>query len=133
MNLRHVSLLLLTGLLACPIHAQEFSQRPVAGRPAIPFAPQEANTDPAYKALRNIGTGEMLPAKELILKRDAGKFVLNGVLTFLAPVNGKVTGAVFFGKGTFELIPPIEVERKSLSQLTKEPALHEEFDQAVFR
>ncbi len=75
----------------------------------------------------------MLPAKALVLKRDAGKFVLNGVLTFLAPVNGKVTGDVFFGKGSFELIPPIEVERRSLAELTKEPALHEEFDQAVFR
>jgi len=133
MKRRFVSILAITSLSPCFLQAQEFSQRSLAGRPAIPFAPQEANTDPTYKALRNIGTGDMLPAKELVLKRDAGKFVLNGVLTFLAPVNGKVTGAVFFGKGSFELVPPIEVERKSIAELTKETALHEEFDQAVFR
>jgi hypothetical protein len=133
MNLRSIPLIMLASLLTCQTHAQEFSQRYLAGRAAIPFAPQEGNTDPAYKALRNIGTGDMLPAKELVLQRDLGKFVLNGVLTFLAPVNGKVTGAVFFGRGSFELIPPIEVERRSLAELTKEPALHEEFDQAVFR
>ena len=133
MNRRHIPLVVLASLLNCSTQAQEFSQRALAGRPAIPAVAQEANTDPSYRALRNIGTGDMLPAKDLVLKRDTGKFVLNGVLTFLAPVDGKVTGAVFFGQGRFELIPPIEVERRSLAELTKEPALHEEFDQAVFR
>ena len=113
--------------------SQNFAKRVGDSRPAIPAEMQQANTDPAYKALRSIGSGEEVPVKELVLKRDAGTFVLTGVLTFLAPVNGKVTGAVFFGQGTFDLTPPIEVEKKSLAELTKEATLHEEFDQAVFR
>jgi len=39
----------------------------------------------------------------------------------------------FLATENLELIPPIEIERKRLAELTKEPALHEEFDQAVFR
>ena len=125
--------LLLSIFLATTSAAQQLAQHSSTALPARPAVPQEANIDPAYKALRNIGSGEILPATNLVLKRDAGTFTLNGTLSFLAPVNGKVTGAVFFGHGTFELVPPIEVERKSLSELTKEPALHEEFEQAVFR
>jgi len=133
--LKHRALLfpVIPVLLVSLVTAQELTQRSDAVRPVIPAAAQEANTDPTYKALRNIGSGDEIPVKDLTLKRDAGTFVLNGVMNFLAPVNGKVTGAVFFGHGTFELIPPIEVEKKSLAELTKESALHEEFDQAVFR
>ena len=100
---------------------------------SAPIAPQEPNTDPTYRALRSALTGEVVPVRNLVLARDAGAFTLNGALTFLAPVNGKVTGAVFFGKGRFDLVPPIEVEKAALSQVTKEPALHEEFERAVFR
>ncbi len=46
MNLRYIPLVVLTSILACPTYAQEFSQRTLAGRPAIPFAPQEANAAP---------------------------------------------------------------------------------------
>ena len=115
------------------LSGQELAQRSGTPRPSIPAEAQEANTHPTYKALRNIGSGETFPVKDLVLKRDAGTFALTGALSFLAPVNGKVTGAVFFGHGSFDLTPPIEVEKKSLAELTKEPSLHEEFEQAVFR
>lgn len=120
-------------VLSISTFAQELSQRPKAARPAIPAGAQAGNIDPTYKLLRNINTNDAIPVKKLLLVRDAGTFMLDGVLTFTAPVNGKVTGAVFFGQGTFDLSPPIEVERKSLAELTKQPTLHEEFDQAVFR
>ncbi|MBZ5570479.1 MAG: hypothetical protein LAO09_01200 [Acidobacteriia bacterium] len=120
-------------ILAGMVSAQDFSQRPSPDRPPIPAAVQEGNTNAAYKALRTVNTNDAIPVKKLVLTRDAGIFTLDGVLTFLGPVNGKVTGAVFFGRGTLDLTPSIEVERKSLAELTKQPTLHEEFDQAVFR
>ncbi len=113
--------------------AQDFFQRDRAGVPAIPPEAQAANTNSMYKSLRDIGLGETVRVKGWQLKRDAGVFSLDGVLAFLEPVNGRVTGAAFFGQGTFTLIPPIEVEKKSLAELTKEPALHEQFEQALFR
>ena len=112
---------------------QEFSQRPSPDHPPIPAAVQAGNTDPTYKLLRNINSNDAIPVKKLVLTRDSGTFTLDGVMTFMAPVNGKVTGAVFFGQGSFDLTPPIEVEKKSLAELTKQPSLHEEFDHAVFR
>src|SRR5215467_13410896 len=81
-----------------------------------------ANTDATYQALRNIALGtEAVTVSDLKLKRDAGTFLLrSGVVCFVPPVNGKVTGAVFSGEGKFALAPPTESEAKSLRYLTKE-------------
>ncbi|HMK24207.1 MAG TPA: hypothetical protein VK466_17885 [Terriglobales bacterium] len=128
--------LLLTMLVLCwpcLLQAQELSPRTDDRRPDVPLASQEANTNAIYKALRAIHTGEVVPVNGLVLRRDTGVLTLTGAFTFLAPVQGKVTGAVFFGHGKFDLAPPIEVEKKSLAELTKGPELHEEFEEAVFR
>src|SRR4051812_6875062 len=124
----------LTVAALCPVgsFAQQLETRPPPGIPNRAVSGQP-NTDPTYKALRKVGPGEVYQLKDIVLKRDAGTFTLNGSLTFLAPVNGKVTGAVFYGKGTFALVPPIAVEKKNIALLTKEPALHEEFDRMVLR
>ena len=123
--------LLLFAIVPAIFFGQELERR--APQKAAPLLPDEPNTDANYKALRKIGPGLIFQLKDLVLKRDAGTFTLNGSMTFLAPVNGKVTGAVFYGKGTFALVPPIEMERKNLALLTKEPVLHEEFDRMVLR
>src|SRR3954452_21075223 len=120
--------------LAISSGAQELEKRPLeVTLPTMPGEPQKPNTHAAYKALRNISSGETFQVKDLQLKRDAGLFNLTGSLVLLAPVNGKVTGAVFFGKGTFSMVPPLEVEKKNLAILTKEAGVHEEFNKAVFR
>jgi hypothetical protein len=43
-----------------------------------------------------------------------------------------MTTAVFLGKGTFTLDPPLISEKRSLAVLTKEPRMVEEFERAVF-
>jgi hypothetical protein len=93
------------------------------------------NSDPAYQALRNLTlSGEAVSVTSVELKREAGTFHLHsGVVCFVAPVNGKVTGAVFIGDGTFVLDPPIDMERKSLKLLTKEDEFSESFSQMVLR
>ena len=105
MTRRLVWLLLLTLTLVATPLAQELTQRPATALPLRPAAMQDANTDPAYKALRSIGTGEILPANNLVLQRDAGIFTLNGVLSFLAPVNGKVTGPVLYSSEKMKRCP----------------------------
>ena len=78
--------------------------------------------------------GEAVSLSNFSLKRDAATFNLHsGTLCFVAPVNGKVTGAVFAGDGSFVLDPPIDSERASLKLLTKEDKFNETFAQAVFR
>jgi hypothetical protein len=85
--------------------------------------------------LRNVGlSGEAVAIKDLRLVRDAGTFLLrSGTICFVNPVNGKVTGAVFTGEGTFILDPPIEMERNSLKLLTKQDEFVEKFEHLALR
>src|SRR5215510_11336166 len=104
---------------------------------SIPSARAQSgpNSDPNYVALRNLTLGsEAVSVSNLKVKRDAGTFHLNsGTVCFVPPVNGKVTGAVFAGDGTFVLVPPTETERKSLKYLTKEDEFSEKFERLVLR
>lgn len=92
------------------------------------------NSDPTYQQLRGIGLGsESVTLNDFHLKRDAATFDLSGVVCFVPPVKGQVTGAVFVGNGTMSLDPPIPSERASLKLLTKEDEFAEHFDHVVFR
>src|SRR4029077_19187331 len=93
------------------------------------------NSDPVYQQLRNITPGgKAITVKDFVLKRDAGTFTFrSGNFFFLTPVQGKTTGAVFIGSGTFSLDPPLEAERHSLRLLTKSDEMLEQFNSAVFR
>ena len=97
--------------------------------------PVGPNSDPTYQALRNLTLGgEAVSVSNFDLKRDADTFHLrSGTVCFVAPVQGKVTGAVFVGDGNFVLAPPLEVERKSLKLLTKEDEFSEKFEHMVLR
>src|SRR5207245_9406993 len=113
---------------------QQLEKRPAEQGVVAPTGLAKApNSDPMYQQLRNIGlSGETASANNLVLKRDAGEFTFKtGVFQFLAPVNGKVTGAVFVGTGSFSMVPPLWSEKRSLSSLTKEQAIHEEFSTVV--
>lgn len=92
------------------------------------------NSDPTYQALRNLTLGsEAVSVSNLELKREAGTFHLrSGTVCFVAPVAGKVTGAVFTGDGNFILDPP-DSEKGMLKLLTKESEFSENFNQLVLR
>src|SRR6266850_2487163 len=65
-----------------------------------------ANSDAAYRQLRNDGLGDTFPCENFTFPMDVGTFELkSGTITFLAPVNKFQTGAVFFGPGHFTLKP----------------------------
>jgi Peptidase family M1 domain len=94
-----------------------------------------ANTDPTYVALRNITLGgEAVLLENVVLKREFGTFTFrSGNMFFVAPVNGKVTGAVFVGEGTLSLKPKSATEQRSLSLLSKTPDFAEKFETVVLR
>jgi hypothetical protein len=93
------------------------------------------NSDPTYQQLRNLSLGGgAVTVSNLDLKRDAGIFHLrSGTICFVSPVQGRITGAVFTGDGSFVLNAPVESERLSLKLLTKGDEFSEIFSQAVFR
>lgn len=115
----HVSIAILVSLLFAPARSTA----------------QSANASATYADLRNLTLGtESVSISDYDLKRDAGTFRLrSGTVCFVAPVNNKVTGAVFVGDGTFLLNPPDESERKSLQYLSKSPEFNEHFERVLFR
>ncbi len=107
---------------------------PAAAQASSPTAPIGPNSDPTYQALRNLALGgEAVSVSNLELKREAGTFHLrSGTVCFTAPVQGKVTGAVFEGDGNLVLsVPPSE--SGMLKLLTKENEFSENFDHLVLR
>ena len=111
------------------------SRAAIAQTPApAPGVNPGANNDPTYQALRNSALGgEAVSVSNLELKRDAGTFHLrSGVVCFIAPVAGKVTGAVFLGDGNLILNVP-DSEKSMLKLLTKEDEFSENFSQMVVR
>jgi hypothetical protein len=84
--------------------------------------------------LKNAALSEAVEVSDVTLIRDAGKLRLrSGTVCFLAPVTGKVTGAVFVGDGTFTVEPPLPTERASLNLLTKGGEFVENFQHVVLR
>jgi hypothetical protein len=57
----------------------------------------------------------------------------DGYIAFTQDVLGRITGAFFEGDGEVLLVPPNEVERKSLSLFTNMAILEERFSTAYFR
>jgi hypothetical protein len=97
-------------------------------------APAGPNSDPTYQALRNLTLGsESVSVSNLDLIRDGGTFHLHsGTVCFVAPVQGKVTGAVFVGDGNFVISAPAS-EMSMLKLLTKEDDFSEKFEHMVLR
>ncbi|MGE5205013.1 MAG: M1 family aminopeptidase [Chlamydiota bacterium] len=98
-------------------------------------APNQPNSDPVYQQLRNLGlSGEAVTVKELVLKRDAATLTFHsGTICFLTPVQGKVTGAVFSGDGSFRLTPPIGGEKRAISLLSGAAELNDSFTGLALR
>ena len=99
------------------------------------FAASTPNANAAYRQLRNLlPSGSAIPISNVVLRRDAATFTLTqGELEFFGEVNGKVTGAVFQGKGHLHLTPPTAIERHNMEILTKRPEFDEDISQVVFR
>src|SRR5947209_13008168 len=102
-----------------------------AVQPTQPFPP---NADPVYQQVRKPSIGEAYSVNNVMFKKDAGTFTLSsGTICFVQPINGKVTGAVFSGTGTFSMTPPTVEEKRMVSYLTNQPRIEEEFNDLGLR
>lgn len=88
--------------------------------------------DAVYTSIRTSSSdagafsGEYATVNNLVLKRDAGVFILqSGSIYFLKPTADRVTGAVFIGNGKFSLTPPVEVEKNHLKIFIDAPEVNE--------
>jgi hypothetical protein len=60
-------------------------------------------------------------------------YLNRGFIAFMRPVQGLVTGAVFWGDGEVLMIPPDRAEKRNLAQFTRAPILEEKIDSAYLR
>ncbi len=107
-----------------------------ATAPITPNGPaRPANSDKTYAALRSDRPGgESFTVKDFSLKREGAVLEFDeGNFYFYSPVEGRVTGAVFEGKGKFLLAPEQHSEQKSLALLTKSPQMSQDFTTLVLR
>src|SRR5215475_14760037 len=72
--------------------------------------------------------------RDITIRRDVLTVALSrGVIAFLEPINGKVTGAVFIGSGEIVAIPPDPIEKQQVYKFTGTPILNETFQTAILR
>jgi hypothetical protein len=117
-------------LLAFSAYAQ------TAARPIEPNgAAKAANVQSTYAALRkDLPGSDGATVKDFKLEREGGKLTFDqGSFYFFAPVEGRVTGAVFVGAGRFYLKAQAIGEQRSLALLTKSDSMTEAFSTLVLR
>ena len=109
---------------------------------SAPKTPEQAaaNADAVYQELRRKGSaledfnGAVATVSGLELKRDAATFKFNnGEIYFLAPVGGRVVGAVFLGDVEMSVIPPTDIEKRSLAFFTGGKSEPDHFSRLVMR
>ncbi|MFZ3339815.1 MAG: carboxypeptidase regulatory-like domain-containing protein [Terriglobales bacterium] len=107
----------------------------VAGeKTTISVNQRTANSDAVYRQLRDIGAGETYRIDNFTLPWDAATFQFTkGTLTFLKPVDGVVTGAIFIGEGHFNLKPVSTLDANDLRRRIGEDTADEDFTEIVFR
>ena len=97
-------------------------------------AAQFANSDPVYQQLRHIALGVSFGVQDFKLQYDVATFYFKqGVITFLPPIQGKVTGAIFIGDGHFTLKPATPIDSRELIRRVHSEKVEEDFTEIVFR
>jgi hypothetical protein len=93
-----------------------------------------ANSDLVYRQLRDVGLGQSFRLDNFTLNCDVATFQFQkGTLTFLSPVNGIVTGAIFIGEGHFRLKPATTLDAREINRRTGAAEVNEDFTDVVFR
>jgi hypothetical protein len=87
-----------------------------------------------YDVLKKFELQGKASVAKLKLRRDRVAMSFTGDFYFMAPVNGRVTGAVFIGEGTVESsAPPNPYEQEILTKFLNAEYISSHFRQAVFR
>lgn len=78
--------------------------------------------------------GGKAEVSNLTLKRDRVTMSFTGTFYFTAPIEGKITGAVFVGKGSLTAaVPPSEFEQANVRRMLKSDSVSSDFSTAVLQ
>src|SRR5580692_12684453 len=102
--------------------------------PTTPQSPHELYD--ALNALRldPASTYQLVTANRIELRRgDVEMYFEEGKLAFLAPINGRITGFVFSGRGHALAFPRDVMEKQQMAHFLGAPVLDQEFLNAYVR
>ena len=101
--------------------------------PSAIFAQSDAPDSGIYEEVKAFRlSGGKVDVSNLAFKRERVNMTLTGTIYFTAPVAGKVTGAVFVGKGNFFAPgPPNDFEKANLRRFLKSDSVTTDFSTAV--
>jgi len=125
-----IPLVIAVGLAVLPCARADTAQSPSAQT----HAPGAAES--VYLQLSGVGLdpARVFRVRDGSLDRPSIHITLeDGTIAFTRDVLGRITGAFFEGDGEVLLVPPNEVERKSMSLFTGMAILEERFSTAYFR
>lgn len=94
------------------------------------------NIREVYRALQELRLNDQRVAlvENFSFTRDRARLHLqHGWLVLAQPVAGRITGAIFFGKGRFTLNPPDEIDRYQIRRFTDRDSIAEPFTAAYVR
>jgi hypothetical protein len=87
-----------------------------------------------YDALKQFDLKGKVTVSNLSLKRDRAEMTFTGDFYFATPINGKVTGAIFIGNGSFKAsAPPIQFEKENMVRFLNSDIAESDFQTAVLR
>ena len=87
-----------------------------------------------YDALKKFELKGKVSVSNLAFKRDRAEMTFTGDFYFAAPINGKITGAIFVGNGTFKAAaPPLQFEKENLVRFLNTDVAESDFQTAVLR
>jgi Peptidase family M1 domain len=87
-----------------------------------------------YDQIKNLTLTGKADVSQLVLKRDRAVMTFNGTFYFTSPAEGRVTGAVFVGQGTFRSeVPSGDFEKENVKRLLKADVIESDFKTAVLR
>lgn len=129
---------LLAFLLAIVVPSLRASPLQILGSAAAPGESAPAPTEPRvlYQALNALRPDPLhvYEVKRLTLRRDAVSLTLTeGKLALFQPLGGRITGAVFIGRGHVIATPRDSGERRSLARFLSVPILDQTFSRAYMR
>ena len=104
--------------------------------PALRTAQEAPSPQQLYQSLSalEVDPAHVYDVHDLTLRRDGVALTLtDGTLGFLQPLDGRVSGAVFIGRGRVFALPPNTAERASVLRFLKVPLIDVEFWQAYLR
>lgn len=106
----------------------------LAGAVTQTAVPGEADEILAQLSKIRLDKKQIHSIRDVTIRRDALSISFTrGTVSFLEPVMGKVTGAVFLGAGEIVAIPPDAIEKQQIYKFTGSPILNEPFRAAIFR